>query len=588
MSLRPVRDCVLEPSAHWHLLESVRVALIQDLDRLFPGHIYHRDPYDDSLSSTEAAVISLRRSFYKKLLPVFPSDELDGRSLLKFLEVNRRLETVNWDGPSSEVDSLLVSYTRANFQESIEKGLSSIGGHLASFVVSKLRIGPGASLGVPSDCFYSKLFGGDLTYTDDYLVYLYKVAVSRSLFWQDAENTRLRQGFGFRRVNGNRLFFVAKNDEISRTCCTEPLLNMLVQQALFDFLSICLQLSFGINLSTQPDINRRLTILGSINGVFSTSDLSSASDSVLKRIALEWTPSQLAGLIRVSRSPVTTLPSGKELALNMVSTMGNGFTFPLQTLLFASAVKAVYQLKGLTLDCVEPNFGVFGDDIIVRTECTASLHRILRILGFEVNVDKSFTDGPFRESCGVDAFKGVDIRGVYIRTLQTPHDRYSAFNRLARWSARFGFLSQTLDVLGSACGSHRVPYSESDSSGIKVPESCLSSNKRDQFGRRGYKHLAFKPRRIPTPESAQEAEQLTPELPFNGSGWMLSFLGSYSGTPIASRDGRSFAGVRPFVGENRWYQRVSFIPYWDFAGLVPDKDFHGWKTVMALFCSAER
>jgi hypothetical protein len=472
-------------------------------------------------------------------------------------------------------------------------------------VIENLAIGPGASLGAEAECFYSKVFCGDLSGTSQYLYHLYQVASSRSVLWRDAEKVRATR-YGMREVRGNRLFFVLKNNEISRTCCTEALLNMLVQQALGAFLLMCNWDSYGIDLTVQQDINRNLTMQASVDGSFSTTDLTSASDSMLWSFIRANSPSAFAGMVNASRSPCSVLPDGSEVKLEMVSTMGNGFTFPLQTLLFASAVKATYQLKGIPLSGKNerPNFAVFGDDIIVRTECTSSLHRVLALIGFEVNADKSFASGPFRESCGVDAFQGVDIRGVYIKSLRTPHDLYSAFNRLARWSARFGYLENTLQFLWSKARHLRVPYSESDSAGFKMPMSCLPQPpKRDQFGFQIYKGLAFKPARIPVPESSEEAKQLTPTWPFNGSGWVVSFLGGFSGTSpdcwrwpnyeemiehditwTFGESPRHFAGRRPYPGEERWYQRRSFIPYWDYAD-CPTKDFHGWKTVMALFTS---
>jgi len=46
----------------------------------------------------------------------------------------------------------------------------------------------------------------------------------------------------------------------------------------------------------------------------------------------------------------------------------------------------------------------------------------LKAFAFKVNAHKSFWNGKFRESCGMDAFDGVDVTPVYIRR-KLPADR---------------------------------------------------------------------------------------------------------------------------------------------------------------------
>lgn len=150
--------------------------------------------------------------------------------------------------------------------------------------------------------------------------------------------------------------------------------------------------------------------------------------------------------------------------------MGNGFTFPLQTIVFSSAVRAVYDLMGLPFKDPKTDYGIFGDDICVRKEAYDFLSKMLNKLGFQVNVRKSFNTGPFRESCGHDYFHGVNIRGVYAVSLEAPQQVYSLINRLVRWSAYHGImLSGTIALLRSWVRDMRVPPSEGDDAGIHVP-----------------------------------------------------------------------------------------------------------------------
>jgi hypothetical protein len=94
--------------------------------------------------------------------------------------------------------------------------------------------------------------------------------------------------------------------------------------------------------------------------------------------------------------------------------MGNGFTFELESLIFASlAFAAGAGDDGRT-------FTVFGDDIIVQTDVAAEVLALLRYCGFETNDRKTFVKGPFRESCGGDYFNGVLVTPHYVKEI--PHE----------------------------------------------------------------------------------------------------------------------------------------------------------------------
>jgi hypothetical protein len=81
------------------------------------------------------------------------------------------------------------------------------------------------------------------------------------------------------------------------------------------------------------------------------------------------------------------------------SSMGNGSTFGLETLIFASLCHAVGAKKYL----------VYGDDIVVDKSVVDGLLPLLDDAGFLVNDRKSFFSGPFRESCGGNYHAGEDI-----------------------------------------------------------------------------------------------------------------------------------------------------------------------------------
>jgi len=305
--------------------------------------------------------------------------------------------------------------------------------------------------------------------------------------------------------------------------------------------------------------------------------------------------------------------------------MGNGFTFPLETAIFASAVKAVYQLKGITPrlgDARTQNAAVFGDDIVVRKDCYDATIALLQRLGFSVNVTKSFNDGTFRESCGYDYYDGVNVRPVFVESLETPQDVYSAFNRLSRWSAENRIpLVHSLLYLRGLASFNVIPFGESDDSGFKVPYKVFRSKPplkprgpwppvpEDGTGFLSYRAWTPRSTGMPIPGNQEHAKALGYKG-FNPWGWELSFLGGYAQT-----DDRTFETLRswhdltnrlpgsdvsddvppwratinrrPFQGEvlpRRF--RTKSIPYWDWFGPTDEgrfsrSSFERWETLVA-------
>jgi hypothetical protein len=75
----------------------------------------------------------------------------------------------------------------------------------------------------------------------------------------------------------------------------------------------------------------------------------------------------------------------------------------MEAIVFWSICKAALELSG----CLSPVY-VYGDDLILPSRHAKRVIAALHGLGLRVNVKKSFIHGHFRESCGVDAYHGVD------------------------------------------------------------------------------------------------------------------------------------------------------------------------------------
>lgn len=115
------------------------------------------------------------------------------------------------------------------------------------------------------------------------------------------------------------------------------------------------------------------------------------------------------------------------------SSMGNGYTFELESLIFYGLLRAVSELSGES----DHRLYVYGDDIVVPTGMAQLSLDYLRKAGFMVNPDKSFVSGPFRESCGGHYFQGDDVTPFYIREPVDSIDRlFLLHNNVYRWFNR--------------------------------------------------------------------------------------------------------------------------------------------------------
>lgn len=225
-------------------------------------------------------------------------------------------------------------------------------------------------------------------------------------------------------VSPGKLSFVPKTAKTDRAIVVEPSLNGMFQMAYGDFIAKKLR-RWGIDIKDQS-YNQRLAREGSINGELATLDLSSASDTVATGLIAHLLPLPWFQILERLRSRTVTYKE-EEILLSKFSSMGNGFTFPLETLIFYALASAACEALG-----ARGAVTAYGDDIIVPSSAAPTVARVLVELGFAVNTDKSFWDGPFRESCGTDYYLGADIRPCYVKETVTCATLFSLHNHYAR------------------------------------------------------------------------------------------------------------------------------------------------------------
>lgn len=216
-------------------------------------------------------------------------------------------------------------------------------------------------------------------------------------------------------VRGNKLNVVPKNAKTDRVICIEPHVNALLQKGVGSLIRRRLK-SAGCDLNDQT-INQRRARLGSIDGSLATLDLASASDTIAYELVWALLPYDWAELLSDLRSPYSSVDE-KWVRLEKFSSMGNGYTFELESLIFF----AVCQVFDSTST-------VYGDDIIVSSKYARVVVKALELLGFSINLTKSFLEGPFRESCGGDYYCGVCCSPIYVKSMAIGADLINLHNR---------------------------------------------------------------------------------------------------------------------------------------------------------------
>lgn len=284
--------------------------------------------------------------------------------------------------------------------------------------------------------------------------------------------------YGFQIVRASKLTTVNKENDIDRVICIEPLLNLFRQQAIRAFLERRLR-TINIDFKVQQEIHRLMARRGSLDGSLCTLDLSSASDTISLNFCKDFLPEALLEELLCARSPYVKI-GDEEVEVHMISSMGNATTFPLQTIIFFCLTIGTMMAHNLSphkrgkrsivpsLSGPDRNIGVFGDDMICPTECADDLMRLLGVCGFTVNTRKSYYSGHFRESCGGNYLRGVDVTPVRCETLSGRSDIFSLYNRLMVWGVLHKSpLVRTLDYLHSRVDKPLyVPFDEDVSAGF--------------------------------------------------------------------------------------------------------------------------
>lgn len=380
----------------------------------------------------------------------------------KFLAVERRMARINVRHRAVNYSRRLNPYFRI-FEDARRYILRVLGERPdLNRIYDQCDFCGGANLGVRGDAtnLGRKLLAGEMTATPGVVPYAIGALLSNvhyravlaerlGLAPEDAHDYAVRELIlsSLKVVDYDEICFVLKTAECSRTIAIQPLLNGFVQKGIDLEMRHLLNTRAGIDLRDQS-VNQIMALFGSlgVSGLryiprdlrlaldsyrddkppvslilralayartdvsYVTIDLASASDSNAIELVRGLTPPAWFDLFMQTRVPCYRLPEQEvSTPYSKICSMGNGFCFPLETLIFAALVHAVERHCGVPTD-----FRVYGDDIVLRQDIALLTVEVLRYAGFRLNLDKSFFHGPFRESCGADWYMGSAVRPVYV------------------------------------------------------------------------------------------------------------------------------------------------------------------------------
>lgn len=311
---------------------------------------------------------------------------------------------------------------------------------------------------------------------------------------------------------GDRVVVVPKDSRTDRVILIQPGWNLWFQLGLGQVIRKKL-LFDGLDINGEAEVyNRETARSSSITGEFATIDFHAASDQIAIEPLREILPPQWFRLLDLLRSNRSNTGRRWE----KFSSMGNGFTFELETLVFWSIAHVACDMVG----CSSDGISVFGDDVILPVSAYPSFQRISALFGFTINEAKTFVDSPFRESCGEHYYNGVDCKPIFLKEkISVVHHAFKFYNQVRELAHRHlgkmacdvsfrsvcNFLKASVPPVYRKC---RIPLGKGDIGFLSNFDEARPASLRD--GHQGFSTLALVS--IPITFATEEAPLLLVRL----------------------------------------------------------------------------
>jgi len=289
----------------------------------------------------------------------------------------------------------------------LRKARSIIKSILGEFSITELnqnvRFGKRANVGVPYSNSYLDVKMETLTGSCDHKEWFNQYLAEDDLLRHICTGKSYKHALSSTPIDCLTATAVPKSWKSHRIVMPDTVLGACYSAALGDMVSDRLA-KVGLNIRYLQSRHARIVRKASEHMKVVTLDMSKASDLFTAELVNRLLPRKWYNAAKFGR--ISNVKVGDQtLHLRSFMAMGIGFTFPLQTLMFYAVLKSIALLVGK-----KGRISVYGDDCIYPTSMHKYVLSIFPKIGFRINQDKTFSDLPFRESCGEDSYKGVDVR----------------------------------------------------------------------------------------------------------------------------------------------------------------------------------
>lgn len=432
---------------------------------------------------------------FKKLKGPYP-DSVLSKQLADFVKVDKDLANLQLD-----------SYDLCPILERAREEVNSLfkGYSLESRFI-KPRPGPGATnhpvakhMRFRPHVLYTQI-DNVMPYVDFFNVHPYDI-VHQTAHYQRLYNNAVAE-------QRARFKFVHKQVGKARGICIEENETQFMQQAmkrsLYDWLEKHPLTRGRVNFTDQS-INMDLALEASTTREYATIDMSEASDRISRKLvhALFKDQQELLAVLDGLSTKWIDLPDlgdgPQAIECNKYAPMGSGLCFPIMSIAhwaLCRSIMAVVMQEDTALEEVY----VYGDDIILPSRCVEAIYKWLPPFGMKLNQEKSYSRSNFRESCGIHAYKGIDVTPIFIKYLPL-HTSYKVTLSCISVEAQFfhkgytGIASLLEGAIRQAYKGYEMPYVPMSSSvfGIRradrrLPSTCEGDSKRfDSWGNPVYR-----------------------------------------------------------------------------------------------------
>jgi hypothetical protein len=420
----------------------------------------------------QIASVLKRYRFHKD---IYSDADLTQEAIKGFLDTQRRIDAVNFDSLSSSTKwildyaSMYIRHILGEYSDEEHRSLC--------------RFGKKASVGVParSACEAARWelpITGSCKQISWFDSEMSKVACVQEYWAKQLESDP--KGSIYREIDCLALTLVPKTFKSLRSIMPNSTIGSYMSYGLGEMIRKRLKRG-GYDIRKLQMQHRDIARLASLHRRYVTADLSSASDSISVALVDRLLPPDWLEILHQSRIGCVVLPDGQRVESHTFCTMGVGYTFPLQTLVFLALLIAIQAWRKPRLEW--ERVSVYGDDLIYTDQIHPDVLRVFPQLGFVINVDKTFDRCGFRESCGGDYFHGVDVRPFQPRNgsaivSQKAYEAmlYKCINGLLmRWSEHeiphtLHYLCHQVSLVAGCV--KLVPGDFPDDSGVKCPSLC--------------------------------------------------------------------------------------------------------------------